>query len=142
MACMGWIPPTAKDYVVAVGVLKYDHSLYDKNGLTLCRIVFVGGRYHLRTEPAALGQGIQSWRSLDAEGGNRGDERHPCRSCVDRSRIRGSVLGPPRGVYVPRKKGLRSARKMGLKNGHAGHPYPLHCHREKASAQEGTGSRL
>jgi len=31
---------------------------------------------------------------------------------------------------VPRKKGLRSARKMGLKNGHAEHPYPLHCLRE------------
>ena len=41
---------------------EYDHSLYDRDGLTLARIVLVDGRYHLRT-PVAIPR--QSWPSLD-----------------------------------------------------------------------------
>jgi hypothetical protein len=40
-----------------------DHSLYDKDGLTVARIVLDGGRYHLRT-PIATPR--QSWRSRAA----------------------------------------------------------------------------
>jgi hypothetical protein len=40
-----------------------DHSLYDRDGLTIARIVLVGGRYHLRS-PIATPR--QSWSDLDA----------------------------------------------------------------------------
>jgi hypothetical protein len=39
-----------------------DHSLYDRDGLTLARIVLVDGRYHLRT-PIAIPR--QSWPELE-----------------------------------------------------------------------------
>jgi len=39
-----------------------DHSLYDRDGLTIARIVLVDGRYHLRA-PVAIPR--QSWASLE-----------------------------------------------------------------------------
>jgi len=42
---------------------EHDHSLYDRDGLTIAWIVPVDGRYHLRT-PIAIPH--QSWASLDA----------------------------------------------------------------------------
>jgi hypothetical protein len=42
---------------------EHDHSLYDRDGLTIARIVLVDGRYHLRT-PIVIPR--QSWPGLDA----------------------------------------------------------------------------
>jgi len=53
------------------GDCEHDHSLYDRDGLTVARIVLVDGRYHLRT-PIAIPR--QSWASLDEA--RRGSESY------------------------------------------------------------------
>ena len=81
---------------------EHDHSLYDRDGLTIARIVLVDGRYHLRT-PIAIPR--QSWRSLDAA--KRGAETVALWALPNRKRDKIEIAKHPVADWYDRLDGSR-----------------------------------
>jgi len=104
-----------------------DHSLYDRDGLTLARVVLVNGRYHLRT-PIAISR--HSW--ADLEEAKRGGElvalmAMPLESVDPKfeARIRKDNTTPhPMGAPLNREPSQETATASGWKPAGSGADMP------------------